>query len=133
MAESLRGLVSGRPSLVGQFGLEVGNAFVQEPIVVPGTDESFLQPTVLLTQAFRVTHPGFAGDSTSWEGWSHVEEIGELSEGAAGTTKAPFGADPGANHTAQGSNWQVCSLENTSGRRLLNSVAGLGDGVLRFE
>jgi hypothetical protein len=25
-----------------------------------------------------VSHPGFAGDSTSREGWSYVEEIGEL-------------------------------------------------------
>jgi hypothetical protein len=28
-----------------------------------------------------VSHPGFAGDSTTWEGWGHVEEIGELLSG----------------------------------------------------
>ena len=30
-----------------------------------------------------LNHPGFAGDSTSWEGWGHGEKFGELPEGAA--------------------------------------------------
>ena len=33
---------------------------------------------------YYVNHPGFAGDSVSWEGWGHVEKIWELPEGAAG-------------------------------------------------
>jgi len=31
-----------------------------------------------------LNHPGFAGDSVSWEGWGHVEKIWELPERAAG-------------------------------------------------
>jgi hypothetical protein len=30
-----------------------------------------------------LNHPGFAGDSTSWEGWGHDEKFGKLPEGAA--------------------------------------------------
>jgi hypothetical protein len=33
-------------------------------------------------------------------------------------------------YTAQGLNWLVCSLESTSDRRLLNSVAGVEKGPL---
>ena len=29
-----------------------------------------------------LNHPGFAGDSVSWEGWGHVEKIWELPEGS---------------------------------------------------
>ena len=36
--------------VVGQFGLQVCNALVQEPIVVPGTGESFFQSAVVLAQ-----------------------------------------------------------------------------------
>jgi hypothetical protein len=32
---------------------------------------------------WSVNHPGFAGDSTSWEGWGHDEKFGKLPEGAA--------------------------------------------------
>ena len=49
------------------------------PVVVPnlGGVLQRLDPGVL-------NHPGFAGDSVSWEGWGHVEKIWELPEGAAG-------------------------------------------------
>ena len=45
----------------------------------------------------------------------------------------PFGADIGLDYTAQGLNWLVCSLESTSDRRLLDSVAGVDSGPLPFE
>ena len=45
----------------------------------------------------------------------------------------PFGADIGLYYTAQGLNWLVCSLESTSDRRLVDSVAGVESGPLPFE
>lgn len=47
--------------------------------------------------------------------------------------KTRFGADIGVYYTAQGLNWLVCSLESTSDRSLLNSVAGVENGPLPFE
>jgi len=47
--------------------------------------------------------------------------------------KIPFGADIGVYYTAQGLNWLVCSLESTSDRRLVDSVAGVDSGPLPFE
>jgi transposase len=48
-----------------------------------------------------LNHPGFAGDSTSWEGWGHVEEIGELPEGAAGTCCAAGGGEVRPEHASE--------------------------------
>ena len=48
-------------------------------------------------------------------------------------SQIPFGADIGLYYTAQGLNWLVCSLESTSDRRLLDSVAGFDSGPLPFE
>jgi hypothetical protein len=37
---------------------------------------------------------GFAGDSISWEGWGHVETVGQLPEGAAGACGTDGRGDP---------------------------------------
>ena len=47
--------------------------------------------------------------------------------------RQPFRADFGVYYTSAGSDWLVCSLESANGRRLLNSVAGIGNGALPFE
>ena len=48
-------------------------------------------------------------------------------------TKLHFGADVGVYYAAQGSNWLICSLESINGRRLVNSVAGIGNDAPPFE
>ena len=49
------------------------------------------------------------------------------------TTRAPFGADIGVYYTADGLKWLVCSLESTSIRTLVGSVAGIGTAPLPFK
>jgi len=37
-----------------------------------------IQSLAVIVALSGVNHPGFAGDSVSWEGWGHVEKIWEL-------------------------------------------------------
>src|SRR5664279_3033226 len=54
------------------------------PDSTPSASTPDPQPKTKPKHSNCLNHPGFAGDSVSWEGWGHVEKIWELPEGAAG-------------------------------------------------
>lgn len=45
----------------------------------------------------------------------------------------PWSADIGVYYTSDGLGWLVCAVESAGGRKLLDSVAGVGSGPLPFE
>ena len=87
----------------------------------PGTDAGSV--TSCATTARSVT----GADDPTYHGQLRITVLSDQ------VTKLPFGADIGVYYTAEGSNWLICSLESINGRRLLNSVEGIGNDALPFE
>ena len=74
-----------------------------------------------------MSHPGFAGDSTSWEGWSYVEEIGELPEGATGSC-CPAGREVRPEHASE---W--AAIESVASKLGIGSAQTVHNWVRKAE
>ena len=75
-----------------------------------------------------MNHPGFAGDSVSWEGWGHVEKIWELPEGAAGPCCSDEVAEVRSEHASE---W--AAIESVASKLGIGSAQTVHNWVRKAE